>query len=157
MFRCPWWTAPSEWDNASSRKQFVALKALRSTATSLLERARMAKVLGPSLEGVVEVQLPLEDDESYLGELASSSAVQVATYVIVSGVTVTQVAAADQTEDAPQEGVFAADVSVPGMGSCRVVVRKASLNKCPRCWMYTSALADALCSRCDDVLATPNA
>ncbi|KAI9233160.1 isoleucyl-tRNA synthetase [Podila verticillata NRRL 6337] len=156
VFRCPWWTAPSEWDNASSRKQFVALKALRSTATNLLERARMAKVLGPSLEGVVEVQLPLEDEKSYLGELVSSFAAQVATYVIVSGVTVTRVAAADRTDDAPQEGVFTADVSVPEMGSCRLAVQKASRNKCQRCWMYTSAQADAVCSRCADVLAQVN-
>lgn len=156
VFRCSWWTPPSEWDNTSSRKQFVALKALRSTTTSLLERARMAKVLGPSLEGVVEVQLPLEGEESYLGELVLSSTAQVTAYVIVSGVTVTRVAAADQTDDAPQEGVFAADVSVPEMGSCRLAVRKASLNKCQRCWMYTSAQADALCSRCADVLALVN-
>ncbi|KAF8941994.1 hypothetical protein BGZ52_012997, partial [Haplosporangium bisporale] len=156
VFRCLWWTAPSEWDNASSRKQFVALKALRSTATNLLERARMAKVLGPSLEGVVEVQLPLEDEKSYLGELVSSFAAQVATYVIVSGVTVTRVAAADRTDDAPQEGVFTADVSVPEMGSCRLAVQKASRNKCQRCWMYTSAQADAVCSRCADVLAQVN-
>lgn len=157
VFRCPWWTAPSEWDNASSRKQFVALKTLRSTATSLLERARSAKVLGPSLEGVVEVQLPLEETESYLGALVSSSVAQVATYVIVSGVTVTRVATTDQTEDAPQAGVFAADVTVFEMGSCRVVVRKALLNKCPRCWMYTSAHTDTLCSRCTEVVITSSA
>ncbi|CAG8494879.1 11035_t:CDS:2 [Ambispora leptoticha] len=35
---------------------------------------------------------------------------------------------------------------------CDVLVKKATLNKCPRCWNYLAINVNELCKRCDDVL-----
>jgi isoleucyl-tRNA synthetase len=39
-------------------------------------------------------------------------------------------------------------------GICKVVVKRASLFKCPRCWNYNAQIESELCKRCENVLAT---
>ncbi len=38
-------------------------------------------------------------------------------------------------------------------GNCKIVVKKASLFKCPRCWNYNVQVESELCKRCENVLA----
>ncbi|KAG0338836.1 hypothetical protein BG004_007058, partial [Podila humilis] len=133
VFRRSWWTAPPEWDSPASRQQYAILKALRSAAAGLLEHARSAKILGPSLEGTVQILLSIEDGApSFLANLVTQYTAELATYLIVSNVTVTSMGSPDDgfkggDKGGDREGhcgnnVFATNVSVPGMGSCRMVV-----------------------------------
>lgn len=39
----------------------------------------------------------------------------------------------------------------------KMVVKKASLSKCPRCWNYSSIEENCLCSRCSDALSMSSA
>jgi isoleucyl-tRNA synthetase len=38
-------------------------------------------------------------------------------------------------------------------GICKIIVKRASLFKCPRCWNYNAQIEDELCKRCENVLA----
>ncbi|RKP38345.1 tRNA synthetases class I-domain-containing protein [Dimargaris cristalligena] len=47
------------------------------------------------------------------------------------------------------------DIGTGGLGpkgQVQLAIRKSRQHKCPRCWRYCSATADALCTRCDTVV-----
>ncbi|KAF8985813.1 hypothetical protein BGZ46_001781 [Entomortierella lignicola] len=178
VFRSGWLHAPESWNNLQLREEFIVLKQLRGEANQLLEQARAAKAIGSSLEATIEIQLiessngsgdkPQEQQNptynikpdrainSSLSQLIEAYEEDLKKFFITSDVTVARpgsAAAVEQTGE-NQENVFVRDVLVPRVGSCRMVLRKASLHKCPRCWTFTSPEENTLCGRCEPVVAS---
>ncbi|KAF9349085.1 hypothetical protein BGX34_002061 [Mortierella sp. NVP85] len=160
VFRTGWIEPPESWNDGVLREEFQVLKQLRVEVNQLLEQARAAKVIGPSLEATVEIQLPVaaaggsseseNEDNKVLSQLMSSYAGELGKLFITSEVVVTTGAAPSGSEE--EEKVFVREVSVPKAGRCRLLVRRARQHKCPRCWTFTSKAKDALCVRCAAVL-----
>lgn len=143
---------PEDWNNAVLRDEFSVLKQLRMEANQLLEQARTAKDIRSSLEATIEIQLPSSSTEESekLGQIVESYADDLKKLFITSDVTVSK--AGQQVENS--SGDYVRDILVPRVGSCKMVMRKATLHKCPRCWTFTSPEPEALCPRCGPVVAT---
>ncbi|KAG0209952.1 hypothetical protein BGX28_009823 [Mortierella sp. GBA30] len=158
VFRSGWLDAPESWNDLKLREEFSVLRQLRGEANQLLEQARTAKVIRSSLEATLEIQVlnSIEEDASSLGQLVESYKDDLKKLFITSDVSVSQSSAetVQGTTAADDESVFVRDVLIPRVGSCRIVMRKATLHKCPRCWTFTSPEADSLCGRCGPVVAS---
>lgn len=158
VFRAGWLDAPETWNNVALREEFLVVKQLRSEVNQLLEQARAAKLIGPSAEATVEIQLTEkeEKDENTLADTVDRYADDFAKHFITSAVTVTRVASVTRdTSDSATESrevYFTRDVEMPKVGSCRLVVRRSTLHKCPRCWSLVSPAQDTLCARCQSVV-----
>ncbi|HTL61661.1 MAG TPA: isoleucine--tRNA ligase [Nitrospira sp.] len=118
--------AETVWQDARLAENWDRLLELRTTVQAALEEQRRNKVIGSSLEAVVEVWAD-SDTYAFLRPYEHD----LAALFIVSGVLLK---AAPQTE-------------------LRVIVSKATAKKCERCWNYREAVgADAthptLCDRC---------
>ncbi|KAF8936331.1 hypothetical protein BGZ47_009554 [Haplosporangium gracile] len=171
VFRTGWLDfVPEEWNNLKVREEFLVVKQLRTEVNQLLEQARAGKVIGPSLEAAVEIQVFSPSSSSLEEQSASSDwskvvetyAEDFAKLFITSEVKVTKHKEGDNLQDAESgtgTGVFVKELTLSegenGVGGyrCRLVVKKASLFKCPRCWTFTSQAADSLCGRCGPVVA----
>lgn len=154
VFRSGWLDAPETWNNQALRDEFAVLKQLRAEVNQLLEQARTAKVIRSSLEAVIEIQLPGTGESSEsklaLSKLVHSYADDLKKLFITSDVTITK----NSSSQSPEEDVYVRDVLLPRVGSCKLVMRKAELHKCPRCWTFTSPAQDTLCPRCGPVVAS---
>ncbi|KAF9922021.1 hypothetical protein FBU30_007906 [Linnemannia zychae] len=173
VFRTGWLDfVPEGWNNLQVRDEFMVVKQLRTEVNQLLEQARSAKVIGPSVEAAVEVRvLPsspaLENKEGWY-RVVDMYADDLAKLFITSEVKVThhnfdpQGVESNKTED----GVFTKELALSSETEgndenssaqdglkCVLVVKKASLFKCPRCWKFTAQTADSLCNRCGPVVA----
>ncbi|KAF9432820.1 hypothetical protein BGZ76_010263, partial [Entomortierella beljakovae] len=169
VFRSGWLDAPESWNDTQLREEFSVLKHLRGEANQLLEHARTAKMIRSSLEATIEIQLSNpsysddstqgqkvlsgnnkveEENQALLDQLLESYQSDLKKLFITSDVTLTRSQLcrdnAEQT-DSSHENKFVRDVLVPRVGSCRMVLRKATLHKCPRCWTFTSPEEDSLC------------
>jgi len=158
VFRAGWLDAPETWNNAALREEFLVVKQLRSEVNQLLEQARAAKLIGPSAEAAVAIQLvdKNEKEENTLADTVDRYADDFAKLFITSTVTVTRVAsvkgdASDSVAES-KEVFFTRDVEMPKVGSCRLVVRRSALHKCPRCWTLVSPAQETLCTRCQSVV-----
>ncbi|OAQ31649.1 isoleucine--tRNA ligase [Linnemannia elongata AG-77] len=142
---------PEDWNNAVLRDEFSVLKQLRMEANQLLEQARTAKDIRSSLEATIEIQLPSSSTEESekLGQIVESYADDLKKLFITSDVTVAK--AGQQVESSSSD--YVRDIMVPRVGSCKMVMRKATLHKCPRCWTFTSPEPEVLCPRCGPVVA----
>lgn len=175
VFRTGWLDfVPEEWNNAEVREEFLVVKQLRTEVNQLLEQARASKVIGPSLEAAVEIQvLSPSSSEKEKDECASPTtgwSKVVETYTedfaklfITSEVKVTKLHQDDSQNSGSDAGaaVFVKELTSLSEGEaagasgprCRLVIKKASLFKCPRCWAFTAQAADSLCGRCGPVVA----
>ncbi|KAG0359788.1 hypothetical protein BG005_000154 [Podila minutissima] len=153
VFRSGWLDAPETWNDQALRDEFAVLKQLRAEVNQLLEQARTAKVIRSSLEAVVEIQLPpgaeSSENKLALSKLVHSYADDLKKLFITSDVTITKA-----SSQSPEDDVYVRDVLLPRVGSCKLVMRKAQLHKCPRCWTFTSPAQDTLCPRCGPVVAS---
>ncbi|KAF9939625.1 hypothetical protein BGZ65_009984 [Modicella reniformis] len=154
VFRTGWIEASESWNDTTLREEFQVLKQLRIEVNQLLEQARAAKLIGPSLEATVEIQIPgvaevWSDEDKALCQLINAYASDLPKLFITSDVFITT-SKAQITE----ENVFMREVNMPRVGSCRLVVRRAMLHKCPRCWTFTSTVKDTPCTRCSAVLSS---
>lgn len=165
VFRTGWIETLESWNDADLREEFQVLKQLRIEVNQLLEQARVAKIIGPSLEATVEIQMPalsdLSDEDKVLAQLMKTCASDLPELFITSDVVITTTTTTTTTgvalagaETTTEENVFVREVNIPKAGSCRLLVRRATLHKCPRCWTFTSTEKDALCTRCAVVLGS---
>ncbi|KAG0343952.1 hypothetical protein BG004_004867 [Podila humilis] len=162
VFRSGWLDAPEQWNDASLRDEFAVLKQLRTEVNQLLELARTAKVIRSSLEAVIEIQLPAETPESNqnkmaLSKLVNSYSEDLKKLFITSDVNITQDISSSSSSSSQvvvDEDEYVRDVLLPRVGACKLVMRKAKLHKCPRCWTFTSPTQDTLCGRCDAVVTS---
>ncbi|KAF9284139.1 hypothetical protein BGZ68_004889 [Mortierella alpina] len=161
VFRSGWFKTVEVWNNASLREDFAVVKQLRVAVNQLLELARAAKVIGPSLEATVHIQLLTHSDAaesgpSALEQIVDSYADDLAKIFITSAVSVSKGghggSAVDEEE--ASSGVFARELTLPQVGSCRLEVQRAALHKCPRCWTFSSKDQDGLCARCAPVVVS---
>ncbi|KAG0225194.1 hypothetical protein BGW42_004607 [Actinomortierella wolfii] len=151
IFRTGWLHLPEEWNNKELAEDFRVLKQLRQEANQLLEQARTDKVIRSSLEAVVEVQVP--EQATAMASLAKQYQDLLAKLMITSDVSLVVKAQGDVPEEKTKEGeVYVREVTIPRVGSCRLVARKAPLHKCPRCWKYVSETEGHLCTRCEPVV-----
>ncbi|KAF9190433.1 hypothetical protein BGZ51_008619 [Haplosporangium sp. Z 767] len=163
VFRSGWLDAPESWNDLKLRDEFAILRVLRGEANQLLEQARTAKVIRSSLEATVEVQLTDKQEQKQegteskqrLSELVESYKDDLSKLFITSEVSVTtpEISSMGAVES-EADGVFVRDVLVPRVGACKMVLRKAKLHKCPRCWTFTATAEDVLCGRCEPVVAS---
>ena len=115
-------------DAAALEERYGALFEIRKAVQERLERARVAKLIGKSLEAAVTITA--EGEQRRLLEAAGA---ELATLLIVSRVTLA-------------DGPFSVEVAVaPGQ-------------KCQRCWMQTeevgqSAAHPALCRKCEAAIS----
>ncbi|KAF9086909.1 hypothetical protein BGX23_008508 [Mortierella sp. AD031] len=167
VFRTGWLYTPEEWNNPQVREEFLVVRQLRTEVNQLLEQARAAKVIGPSVEAAVEIEVWSEkekEEESGWSKVVETYSEDFAKLFITSEVKVqvhlhhydnvshSHGAESGAVQD-QGEGVFVKVLPLPEeAGSCRLVVKKASLFKCPRCWTFTAAEAGSLCSRCGPVV-----
>lgn len=141
---------PEEWNNAALRDEFSVLKQLRVEANQLLEQARTAKDIRSSLEATIEIQVPSSsstEESEKLTRIVESYADDLKTLFITSDVTITKAGQVDGNNS------YVREILVPRVGSCKMVMRKATLHKCPRCWTFTSPEPEVLCPRCGPVVA----
>ncbi|KAF9919001.1 hypothetical protein BX616_003251 [Lobosporangium transversale] len=177
VFRSGWLDTPESWNNVQLREEFSVLKQLRTEANQLLEQARTAKIIRSSLEATMEIQVneAFNETESEvslhkdsississivnkvsLKKLLQSYEDDLKKLFIISDAVVVQLPDSFSTSSLTQtsaENVFVRDVLIPRVGSCKMVLRKAAKHKCPRCWTFTSTAEDALCGRCEPVVA----
>ncbi|KAI8352635.1 Isoleucyl-tRNA synthetase [Mortierella sp. GBAus27b] len=156
VFRTGWVDASEKWNDTVLRDEFQVLKQLRVEVNQLLEQARAAKVIGPSLEATIEIQMPeaQTEDDRMLAQLMDTYANDLAKLFITSGVVVTNGAVHGAGETTIGENVFVKEINMPKAGSCRLMVQRATLHKCPRCWTFTSTGKDMPCTRCAGVLGS---
>ncbi len=124
----------AEWDR---------LLAVRDEVTKVLEAARRDKVIGHSLDAVVDLYVE-QDLYDFLAPMAN----ELATIFIVSLVNLHKPGTA-----APAEATEAAEVA-----GLEVRAAQAPGAKCDRCWMYSETVGHhqvhtTLCTRCATVLA----
>ncbi|KAJ2738352.1 isoleucine-tRNA ligase [Coemansia sp. Cherry 401B] len=148
VFQEPWDQTLAEWDNPELAAEWAALRRVRAVANQAIEAARTAKLIGSSLEAELDVFVPLE---SRLGRLLTKHAGELRRVCITSQASVHEIGGT-----ATMAGEFAFEDRVAAFGEdapVRVVSRRSLLHKCPRCWNLHFTQVDALCGRCDDVVA----
>ncbi|KAJ2881649.1 isoleucine-tRNA ligase [Coemansia asiatica] len=143
------WDQTSDlWNNASLAEEWVALRKIRGLANKATEAARQGKVIGSSLDAELDIYLPLD---SRLGKLLKAHENELRQVCITSRAEVHGLAEISEAGDAflQEDAILAFGTEI----KVRVVCRRSSLHKCPRCWNFHSDHADALCKRCDSAIA----
>jgi len=118
-----------EWQDAGMAKKWERLLEIRTAVQAALEEQRRNKVIGSSLEAVVEIQA---NPETY--SFLKAYEADLSTFFIVSAAKLTELRRPDEPE-------------------FTVAVSKATAKKCERCWNYreavgTNAAHPTLCDRC---------
>ncbi|KAG0305874.1 hypothetical protein BGZ98_003397 [Dissophora globulifera] len=136
----------------SSKESTAIDQEPRSTNDLVINSSKGSAVSKGSLGGLLD---SYADD---LNKLFITSDVTVTRTPLDLGATTTKQhqdaeASLAATENGEDGEVFVREVLVPRVGSCKMVLRKATMHKCPRCWKYTSSVADTLCGRCEPVVA----
>ena len=117
-----------EWQDAGVAKNWERLLEIRTAVQAALEEQRRNKVIGSSLEAVVEIQA---NPETY--SFLKPYEADLSTFFIVSAAKLTELRRPDEPE-------------------FTVAVSKATAKKCERCWNYreavgTNAAHPPLCDR----------
>ncbi|KAI1100518.1 isoleucyl-tRNA synthetase [Jackrogersella minutella] len=129
-------------DMASVRRDMPLLMSAHTAVKAVLETARRDKVLGPSLQ--CSVILELADVSN--SEVLASYVDELATMFVVSSVEIN--ASRPEAAKWSYTGKFKV-----GDAEGTVVVLPPKHCKCPRCWRYVAPEEEKLCQRCEDVVA----
>ncbi|KAJ2698105.1 isoleucine-tRNA ligase [Coemansia sp. IMI 209128] len=151
VFQEQWDQTNDAWYNPELAEDWAALRRIRGLANRAIEAARKTKVIGSSLEAELDIYVPLE---SRLGRLLRSHEGDLSQVCITSRASVHEL---DVDGASVADGAFEQTDVVAAFGSetkATIVCRRSPLCKCPRCWNFHSAAADALCGRCDDVMSS---
>lgn len=103
------------------------------------EKGRKKKIIGPSLQTSVVLELP-----SAARDVFSRYEDELAAILVVSCVEL------DGQLDG--EWKYSSKFDAPG-GQGRAWILKPKDHKCPRCWRYVAPIEDELCKRCEDVVS----
>jgi isoleucyl-tRNA synthetase len=146
----------------SSLEATIEIQLTESPISSVGEDVSRSQGLGPDQDQDHHQQQQFNDRHHKisawsLDELLGSYADELKSLFITSDVSLTRSpSGATSGVDLPNikdTQVFTRDVLVPGLGACRMVLRRATMHKCPRCWTFTSVEVDTLCARCVPVVA----
>ncbi|KAM0517551.1 hypothetical protein ACHAPS_008117 [Verticillium nonalfalfae] len=128
-------------DPAALRADLPLLLSVHAAVKAALERARLAKRLGSSLQSAVVVSVPAAPSAAVLARYAAD----LDALFVVSSVEV-RVGAAPP--EAPFAQEFEADAGTKGV----VSVLPPTGCKCSRCWRYVAEAEDSLCGRCEEAV-----
>ncbi|KAI1404910.1 isoleucyl-tRNA synthetase [Hypoxylon fuscum] len=131
-------------DLTSLRRDIPLLMSVHAAIKSGLEAARGDKVLGSSLQCSVIIGATDTSSRNVLKAYAD----ELEAMFVVSSVDINGAIPTDPEWSYTRE--FETDGEVKGS----VVVLPPHQAKCPRCWRYVAPEEDALCRRCENVVAT---
>ncbi|KAF9870246.1 isoleucyl-trna synthetase [Colletotrichum karsti] len=130
-------------NEASLRKDIPVLTSVNGAVKAGLERGRLAKVLGSSLQSSVVVTT---HDRGVAGVLEKYARDLEAVFVVSS---------VELNGGLPAESEWRFDEPFEVNGARGTVsVLPPQDHKCPRCWRYVAPREEDLCGRCEDVVAT---
>ena len=132
----PWPVLDARFISDGLKQKWDKLIMVRDDVLKALEIARRQKIIGQSLEAAVELYADdiwypfLKDMEPQLNEIFITSQTSVL------------------TANAPEDAILAENVE-----GLKIYVRKASGQKCERCWMYSTTVGQdpehpTICKRC---------
>lgn len=116
----------------------------QSAVKAALEQARLAKIVGSSLQSDVVISTSSPRLQEALQRYAS----ELDSIFVVSSVKVSP--EAPSTEGA--EWVYTQEFEVEGGDKGLATVMSPKDHKCPRCWRYLAPAEEQLCQRCEDVV-----
>ncbi|KAH7018412.1 tRNA synthetases class I-domain-containing protein [Microdochium trichocladiopsis] len=131
-------------DIASVRGDVPTIMMLHSAVMSCLELARTDKRIGSGLQSHVVLQVQDEKVQSVLGRYTED---ELAMMFVVSSLDIVKDAA-----DVQKDGTYIYEHKLAG-DVATVYVLPPKAEKCPRCWRYQAPAEDALCGRCEDLVA----
>ncbi|CAG8441470.1 17098_t:CDS:10 [Dentiscutata heterogama] len=153
IFKLGWYNMNKNWDNRAIQKEWNILKTLRNEVNQLLEVARKDKVIKSSLEANVELYVTSE-----LYELLSNHATLTPNVLPPSFLNEPLQAANSiyiRNDNADDIGYIKNINNIENVkGTCKIVIRRAQMHKCPRCWNYAANEEESLCQRCEEILST---
>jgi isoleucyl-tRNA synthetase len=134
--------------------------AVREAANAVLEKARIAKLIGPALEATIHIHVSKPEVAAALASLASAAngADEPRYLFITSEVALAGSPEAVRAAAAAGGGAVAESIETEAAGAVTVAVVRAPGSKCARCWNFSSHVgaADAehpeLCERCAPVV-----
>lgn len=132
-------------DEPTIRHDTPTLMAVHSAIKAALEQARLAKVVGSSLQGSVVVSSP----SAVVNETLARYAAELDGIFVVSSVDLNVSVPEDVEWSYVQE--FEVDGDEHRKGTVTVLPPRD--HKCPRCWRYLAQEEEALCGRCEEVVA----
>lgn len=132
-------------DAATLRKDLPVLMSVHSAVKAALEQARLAKVVGSSLQSAVTIST----SSPRVQEALQRYAADLEGIFVVSSVDVTS-EQSSSVEGA--EWAYTQEFEVEGTGNGVATVVPPKHHKCPRCWRYLSQAEEELCQRCEDVV-----
>ncbi|WOO76802.1 Isoleucine--tRNA ligase [Vanrija pseudolonga] len=135
------WSPETEWLNPTAHDEMTALLTVRTELQKLLTSAREAKQLRVGTEATLQI--------ASSGDLSSLLAKNEALLASIFGVSEVRLAPGVDTA----EWSYVAPVET-SKGSAELTVSASTKSACPRCWLHTATVADALCHRCETVLTT---
>lgn len=119
--------------------------SVHSAVKAALEQARLAKVVGSSLQSAVTIST----SSPRVQEALQRYAADLEGIFVVSSVDVTS-EQSSSVEGA--EWAYTQEFEVEGTGNGVATVVPPKHHKCPRCWRYLSQAEEELCQRCEDVV-----
>ncbi|PNH63256.1 hypothetical protein VD0001_g9197 [Verticillium dahliae] len=122
------------------RADLPLLLSVHGAVKAALERARLAKTLGSSLQSAVVVAVPAARSAAVLARYAAD----LEALFVVSSVEV-------RLGDALPEAPFAQAFEVDGARGVVGVLPPQGC-KCSRCWRYVAEAEDSLCGRCEEAV-----
>ncbi|KAK1985002.1 isoleucyl-tRNA synthetase [Colletotrichum cereale] len=135
--------APSAVGEATLRRDLPVLMSVSGAVKAALEKGRLAKVLGSSLQSSVVVTT---EDRAVAGVLGKYDEELEAMFVVSSVQTNAEV---------PPGSAWRYDEAFEVDGARGTVsVLPPEEHKCPRCWRYVAPKEDALCGRCEDAVTS---
>ncbi|KAK2009337.1 isoleucyl-tRNA synthetase [Colletotrichum eremochloae] len=134
---------PSAIGEASLHKDLPVLMSVSGAVKAALEKGRLAKVLGSSLQSSVVVTT---EDRAVAGVLGKYGEELEAMFVVSS---------VETNAEVPSGSAWRYDEVFEVNGAKGTVsVLPPKEHKCPRCWRYVAPKEDALCGRCEDVVSS---
>ncbi|CAG8624075.1 4995_t:CDS:10, partial [Ambispora gerdemannii] len=147
------WYHLEEWNNPSIASEFEILRDRRNEVNYLLEMARQDKMIKSSLEA--NVYLHVIDENSTLNKLLRNQESDLPSFFITSSaklLTNSEHLAMVNSTNSQENSQYEKRIKIVNGTECDVLVKKATLNKCSRCWNYLAINVNELCKRCNDVL-----
>ncbi|CAG8682554.1 10905_t:CDS:2, partial [Ambispora gerdemannii] len=133
VFQLGWYHLEKEWNNPSIASEFEILRDLRNEVNYLLEMARRDN----SLEA--NVYLRVIDEHSTLNKLLRNQESDLPSFFITSSaklLTNSEHLAMVNSTNSQANSQYEKRIKTVNGTECDVLVKKATLNKCPRCWNY---------------------
>ncbi|KKF97471.1 Isoleucine--tRNA ligase mitochondrial [Ceratocystis platani] len=134
-------------DDAELARDIPLLMATSSAVKAALEKARLAKVLGSSLQSAVVISVK----NSHIAAQLRKYAGELDAMFVVSSVDVVT----DTVELVVANGqwYYTHDFEVQGI-PMRAIILPPKMHKCARCWRFLAEMEEGLCGRCEEVVKT---